>query len=456
MGLAFLLTQMIEYAHVGFNTSDGAFASVFFGLTGLHGAHVFVGLTLLTDRGRTRFPRALLARAPPRRRDPRDLLALRRHHVDRRLHGGVPALERIRRRRTRAKKKNYVPKSRLDLPPGGRNGEEPASATRPRLSSSSSLSIGYFGADRSRLVDLDLARDRGLRRAHRGRVDRAPRRSRAPPNREVASSGPRSRTRGDPGRRQRDGRRSGAAPLVQEACRGTRRRRSLVCPALNSRAPHLDLGRGRRTGCGTGAASTRASSGSPPPGLGARRDRRRRSGAGDRGCAAYVPRRRDRASRRIRPAAPTGSSEELSGGARPLRRARDARCRGSSSARLRLYRARRSVTRRLGAAYEPATVETYSATASISASLELALERRHRARAVRDAVDRRAASRASRRRGSADRAGRCLRRRACGSLPQPALAKTCLPSSCPPPPPGGSGLGFGGPLSPPRPATEAT
>ena len=47
LGLAFLLTQMIEYAHVGFNTSDGAFASVFFGLTGLHGAHVLVGLTLL-------------------------------------------------------------------------------------------------------------------------------------------------------------------------------------------------------------------------------------------------------------------------------------------------------------------------------------------------------------------------------------------------------------------------
>jgi cytochrome c oxidase subunit 3 len=48
MGSAFLLTQFIEYAHVGFNTSDGAFASVFFGLTGLHGAHVFVGLSLLT------------------------------------------------------------------------------------------------------------------------------------------------------------------------------------------------------------------------------------------------------------------------------------------------------------------------------------------------------------------------------------------------------------------------
>ncbi len=48
LGTAFLLTQAIEYAHVGFNTGDGAFASVFFGLTGLHGAHVFVGLTLLS------------------------------------------------------------------------------------------------------------------------------------------------------------------------------------------------------------------------------------------------------------------------------------------------------------------------------------------------------------------------------------------------------------------------
>lgn len=48
LGFAFLLTQAIEYAHVGFNTSDGAFASAFFGLTGLHGAHVFIGLSLLT------------------------------------------------------------------------------------------------------------------------------------------------------------------------------------------------------------------------------------------------------------------------------------------------------------------------------------------------------------------------------------------------------------------------
>ena len=47
MGLAFLCTQVIEYLNVGFNTGDGAFASVFFGLTGLHGAHVAIGLSLL-------------------------------------------------------------------------------------------------------------------------------------------------------------------------------------------------------------------------------------------------------------------------------------------------------------------------------------------------------------------------------------------------------------------------
>lgn len=47
MGLAFLLTQVMEYGRVGFAPKDGAFATVFFSLTGLHGAHVFVGLTLL-------------------------------------------------------------------------------------------------------------------------------------------------------------------------------------------------------------------------------------------------------------------------------------------------------------------------------------------------------------------------------------------------------------------------
>jgi cytochrome c oxidase subunit III len=48
MGLTFLLTQVMEYSRVGFAPRDGAIGSTFYGLTGLHAAHVFVGLTLLT------------------------------------------------------------------------------------------------------------------------------------------------------------------------------------------------------------------------------------------------------------------------------------------------------------------------------------------------------------------------------------------------------------------------
>jgi len=47
MGLTFLLTQILEYSRIGFAPKDGAFATIFYCLTGLHGAHVFVGLTLL-------------------------------------------------------------------------------------------------------------------------------------------------------------------------------------------------------------------------------------------------------------------------------------------------------------------------------------------------------------------------------------------------------------------------
>jgi cytochrome c oxidase subunit 3 len=47
MGVTFLSTQVNEYFKAGFSIHDGSFASVFYGLTGLHGLHVFVGLTLL-------------------------------------------------------------------------------------------------------------------------------------------------------------------------------------------------------------------------------------------------------------------------------------------------------------------------------------------------------------------------------------------------------------------------
>ncbi len=47
LGCTFLFVQINEYVHVGFSPADSAQGSVFYGLTGLHGAHVFIGLTLL-------------------------------------------------------------------------------------------------------------------------------------------------------------------------------------------------------------------------------------------------------------------------------------------------------------------------------------------------------------------------------------------------------------------------
>ncbi len=47
LGLTFLCIQVNEYIHIGFSPADHAQGTIFYGLTGLHGAHVFIGLTLL-------------------------------------------------------------------------------------------------------------------------------------------------------------------------------------------------------------------------------------------------------------------------------------------------------------------------------------------------------------------------------------------------------------------------
>jgi cytochrome c oxidase subunit III len=47
LGATFLFIQINEYVHIGFAPSDSAQASIFYGLTGLHGAHVLIGLMLL-------------------------------------------------------------------------------------------------------------------------------------------------------------------------------------------------------------------------------------------------------------------------------------------------------------------------------------------------------------------------------------------------------------------------
>ena len=51
LGATFLFVQINEYLHLGFTPKTNASASVFFGLTGLHGAHVVIGLLLLLMSG---------------------------------------------------------------------------------------------------------------------------------------------------------------------------------------------------------------------------------------------------------------------------------------------------------------------------------------------------------------------------------------------------------------------
>ena len=48
LGASFLFIQINEYVHVGFSARDLGFGSIFYSLTGLHGAHVFAGLMLIT------------------------------------------------------------------------------------------------------------------------------------------------------------------------------------------------------------------------------------------------------------------------------------------------------------------------------------------------------------------------------------------------------------------------
>jgi cytochrome c oxidase subunit III len=47
LGLTFLFVQINEYVHLGFAGHGSAQATIFYSLTGLHGAHVFIGLCIL-------------------------------------------------------------------------------------------------------------------------------------------------------------------------------------------------------------------------------------------------------------------------------------------------------------------------------------------------------------------------------------------------------------------------
>jgi cytochrome c oxidase subunit 3 len=53
LGVVFLIGQIYDYSQLGFGIADGVFGTVFYTLTGFHGAHVFggaVGLTIILAR----------------------------------------------------------------------------------------------------------------------------------------------------------------------------------------------------------------------------------------------------------------------------------------------------------------------------------------------------------------------------------------------------------------------
>ena len=85
LGLTFLFVQINEYVAIGFSPQDHAQGSIFYGLTGLHGAHVTIGLMLLAFVTIRAFRGHYSSTGLPRHGSAGHLLALRRRHVDRRV-----------------------------------------------------------------------------------------------------------------------------------------------------------------------------------------------------------------------------------------------------------------------------------------------------------------------------------------------------------------------------------
>ena len=99
LGLTFLTIQINEYIHIGFAPHDSAQATVFYSLTGLHGAHVFIGLCLLLMVTIRSFRGHYSPEQHHGHGSAGDLLALRRHHVGDRLHDGLHPVGRRDARR---------------------------------------------------------------------------------------------------------------------------------------------------------------------------------------------------------------------------------------------------------------------------------------------------------------------------------------------------------------------
>ena len=277
---------------------DTSFAATFFGLTGLHGAHVLVGLTILSVMTVAGVQGPLLARAPSRRRDRRHLLALRRRDVDRRVRDRLPSL---------ADDAQPVPE---------RGRRFPLRPADDRL----------LRADRDRVGDQRLARRRGLRRAHGRRRSGG---SHAPRRRRARRCGRRPRRTRPRQRRMLvvANETVGGAQLldeIRERIAGRAREVLVVVPGAQLAAAPLGLRRGRRPrGRRSGSTRARSDAGRGHPGGG--RDRRRRSAPGDRGRAPHLP-----AGRADHVDAPRGSRTGSSA-ASSTRRASVSRCRSPTS-----------------------------------------------------------------------------------------------------------------------------
>ena len=290
MGLAFLLTQMLEYARIGFAPSDGAFA---IDLLRPHRPARSARLRRADAAGGRDdplLPRPLHAGAPPRRRDPRDLLALRRRNVDRGVHDRSTSSEEPWR--------EPVPERGRGLPlphPHGR----------------------LLRADRRRGRDRDVARgsssssaDRRGRRSlgcARGATSRALRPA-VPAHAAPRTSGASSSSRTRPSAA------TSCCAILRDRAAGVRRGGARRLPGAELAAPALGLRRGRRARGGAGAARREPRA--------AARARRRRAAARS-ATASRCRRSRTRSA----PSAPTRSSS------RRIPRAARTGSSGTSSAR---------------------------------------------------------------------------------------------------------------------------
>jgi cytochrome c oxidase subunit 3 len=65
LGAVFLVNEILEWRSLDFSFSSSAFSTIFYLLTGMHGAHVFMGLVLMVLVGWVAFGRGSRVKASP-------------------------------------------------------------------------------------------------------------------------------------------------------------------------------------------------------------------------------------------------------------------------------------------------------------------------------------------------------------------------------------------------------